>query len=56
MDRFAGGTGSFLYQGSNGRWRDALTDDDLVLYDRAAASLDPALRSWLEAGRLGGRG
>jgi len=39
-----GGTGSFLYQGSNGRWRDALTDDDLVLYDRAAASLDPALR------------
>jgi aryl sulfotransferase len=52
MDRFAGGTDSFLYQGRNGRWRDALTDDDLALYDTAAASLDPGLRAWLEAGRL----
>jgi hypothetical protein len=35
----------------NGRWRDALTDDDLVLYDTAAAILDPTLRRWVEHGR-----
>ena len=51
MDRFAGGTDSFLYKGSNGRWRDVLTGEDLLLYDKAVASLDPALRVWLEAGR-----
>ena len=51
MDRFAGGTGAFLYKGSNGRWRDALTPDDLSLYESVAATLDPALRAWLEGGR-----
>ncbi|HZQ79145.1 MAG TPA: sulfotransferase domain-containing protein [Acidimicrobiia bacterium] len=53
MDRFAGGTGTFLYKGSNGRWRDVLTEEDLRLYDKVAGALDPALRAWLEAGRLG---
>jgi aryl sulfotransferase len=48
MDRFAGGPDAFLYKGSNGRWRDVLSDDDLVLYDKMAARLDPALRDWLE--------
>ncbi|HET9771948.1 MAG TPA: sulfotransferase domain-containing protein [Acidimicrobiia bacterium] len=48
MDRFAGGPDAFLYKGSNGRWRDALTEDDLVLYDKMAARLDPGLRDWLE--------
>ena len=51
MDRFAGGPDSFLYKGSNGRWRDALTPGDLALYDSLAATLDPALRAWLEGGR-----
>lgn len=50
MDRFAGGTDAFLYKGSNGRWREALTDDDLVLYEKMAAALDPGLRAWLERG------
>ena len=54
MDRFAGGTNAFLYMGSNGRWREALTDEDLSLYDAAAARLDPALRAWLEGGRRKG--
>jgi aryl sulfotransferase len=48
MDRFAGGPDAFLYKGSNGRWRDALTPDDLVLYEKMAAALDPGLRDWLE--------
>jgi hypothetical protein len=28
-----------------------LTDDDLALYEKAAATLDAGLRSWLEGGR-----
>ena len=48
---FEGGVSRFLYKGTNGRWRDVLTDDDLALYDAAAATLDPALRRWLEGGR-----
>ena len=54
MDRFAGGADAFLYKGSNGRWREALTADDLALYDAVAAKLDPEVRAWLEGGRRGG--
>jgi aryl sulfotransferase len=50
---FDGGISRFLYKGTNGRWRDALTEDDLAMYDAAAASLDPSLRTWLEGGRQG---
>ena len=52
---FEGGIDRFLFKGTNGRWRDVLTDDDLALYDKAAATLDPALRHWLEGGRHAGR-
>jgi aryl sulfotransferase len=48
---FEGGVQRFLYKGTNGRWRDVLTDDDLALYEKAAAALDPQLRTWLEGGR-----
>jgi aryl sulfotransferase len=50
---FEGGVERFLFKGTNGRWRDVLTEDDLVLYERAAATLDPGLRAWLEGGRAG---
>ena len=46
-----GGAAQFFYKGTNGRWRDVLTDDDLVLYEQSAASLAPDLRHWLEHGR-----
>ena len=46
---FEGGAGRFFHKGTNGRWRDVLTEDDLALYETAAAQLDPELRSWLEA-------
>jgi len=46
---FEGGAGRFFYKGTNGRWRDVLTEEDLALYETAAAQLDPGLRSWLEA-------
>ena len=48
---FEGGADRFFYKGDSGRWRGVLTDDDLALYDTAAATLDPALRAWLEGGR-----
>jgi aryl sulfotransferase len=46
------GAASFFFKGTNGRWRDVLGPEDLVLYERAAARLDPALRAWLEGGSL----
>ena len=49
---FKGGHESFLHKGTNGRWREVLSEEDLELYEqRAADSLSPALRSWLECGR-----
>ena len=47
------GAESFFYQGTNGRWRDVLTDDDLELYEVAVERLDPELRAWLERGTAG---
>ena len=48
---FEGGVDRFLFKGTNGRWRDVLTEADLTHYDAAAATLDPSLRAWLEGGR-----
>jgi aryl sulfotransferase len=48
---FEGGVSRFLYKGTNGRWRGVLTEEDLAMYDAAAAALDPSLRRWLEGGR-----
>ena len=31
---FEGGTKGFLFKGTNGRWRDVLTDEELVRYER----------------------
>lgn len=50
---FEGGPERFFFKGTNGRWRDVLTAEDLELYERAASTLDPELRPWLENGRLG---
>jgi aryl sulfotransferase len=50
---FEGGAGRFLYKGTNGRWRDVLSPDDLALYEaRAAASFSPDCARWVEEGRL----
>lgn len=53
---FEGGPERFFFKGTNGRWRDVLTPDDLALYEKAASALDPDLRAWLENGRLGSGG
>ncbi|MFT5693098.1 MAG: aryl sulfotransferase [Oceanicoccus sp.] len=48
---FKGGTERFFFKGTNGRWRDVLTDDDLVLYEKAKKrSLSSDSAKWLEEG------
>lgn len=50
---FQGGHQSFLNKGSNGRWKDVLTDDDLERFDRMSASrFTPSARAWIEGGRM----
>jgi aryl sulfotransferase len=52
---FEGGADRFFFKGTNGRWRDALTSDDVVLYESAAARLPMDLRRWLEGGTRSAR-
>ncbi|MGH8991966.1 MAG: sulfotransferase domain-containing protein [Acidimicrobiia bacterium] len=54
MERFSGGATTFIYKGTNQRWRDVLEPGDLDLYERVAGTLDPGMGEWLENGRLGG--
>jgi aryl sulfotransferase len=42
----------FFNKGTNGRWRNLLTEDDLALYDaKVREKFTPQLASWLENGR-----
>jgi aryl sulfotransferase len=44
-----GGAKTFLNKGTNGRWRDVLSEEELTLYDDACGrSLTPDCRKWLE--------
>jgi aryl sulfotransferase len=47
-----GGPQTFFFKGSNGRWKDVLSADELALYDQTAANVLPSdCRGWLEHGR-----
>ena len=47
-----GGANTFIYKGTNGRWRGVLTPPDLALYEAAKARvLSPDCALWLENGR-----
>jgi aryl sulfotransferase len=47
-----GGAQTFFYKGTNGRWRDVLTPDDLAAYDaKVRSKFSPALAAWIEGGR-----
>lgn len=49
---FQGGSQRFLNKGTNGRWKDVLTADDLARFDRLSATkFTPSARAWLEGGR-----
>jgi len=46
-----GGAETFLHRGTNGRWRDILSDEEMGLYDAACErALTPDCRQWLEHG------
>ena len=48
---FNGGSEGFFFKGTNGRWRDVLTDADLALYEEAKNRvLTPECARWLEEG------
>jgi len=48
---FRGGADTFIYRGTNGRWRSALTDEDTALYrDAAKRELPAECADWLERG------
>ena len=47
-----GGAQAFFHTGTNGRWRDVLTFDDLAAYDaKVRAKFTPALAAWIADGR-----
>jgi aryl sulfotransferase len=49
---FKGGGDSFMYKGTNGRWRDLLTAEDIAAYQRVVArKLSPECASWLKTGK-----
>ncbi len=49
---FKGGRDGFFFQGSNGRWRDVLNDDDLALYEEAMQRVcEPDCAAYLERGK-----
>ena len=48
-----GGAERFVYKGTNGRWREVLTADDLARYEALAArKWTPAQDAWIRGGRL----
>jgi aryl sulfotransferase len=54
-DMFKGGAQTFFNKGTNGRWRDVLTEDELKLYQATVArELSSDCARWLESGRLDG--
>ncbi len=50
---FKDGAGTFFYKGTNGRWRDVLSAEEVQMYEaKAAQVLTPDCRAWLEQGRV----
>ena len=48
-----GGAKTFIHKGTNGRWRDVLTEEDIANYEsRALEELGPECAQWLASGEL----
>jgi len=48
-DIWVNGAGTFFYKGTNGRWKEVLSNEELAMYEHTAAKvLIPACRAWLE--------
>ena len=53
---FKGGMATFFHKGTNGRWRDVLSAEEVGMYEETAAKvLTPACKQWLEQGRIAWR-
>jgi aryl sulfotransferase len=53
LQQFVDGAHSFYYKGTNGRWKDVLTEQELAMYeDTATKVLTPDCRAWLEQGTV----
>ena len=47
------GAATFFFKGTNGRWKDVLSAEEVKLYDETATRvLTPDCRAWLEQGRI----
>jgi aryl sulfotransferase len=52
FSNFVGGAETFLYKGTNGRWRDVLTEEEVSAFDRRARELlAPDAYAWTTSGR-----
>jgi len=52
-DAFEGGLKTFIYKGTNGRWRDVLTPEEIQKYDNVAnANLTPNCAHWHATGEI----
>ena len=50
---FDGGARVFINKGTNGRWRDVLTEEDIARYEaEVARNLTPDWAKWLATGEL----
>jgi aryl sulfotransferase len=50
---FTNGARTFFFKGTNGRWKEVLSAEELDLYEvKAAQVLTPDCRAWLEEGRV----
>ncbi|MBX3002156.1 MAG: sulfotransferase domain-containing protein [Caldilineaceae bacterium] len=50
---FKDGARTFFFKGTNGRWKDVLTAEEVQMYEEKAAQvLTPDCRAWLEQGRV----
>ena len=49
---FKEGNDTFFFKGTNGRWRDVLSEDELAMYETTKSQvLTPECARWLEQGR-----
>jgi aryl sulfotransferase len=52
-DIFEGGADSFIFKGTNGRWRELLKKEDIEAYEaRAMKELGPDCAHWLATGEM----
>ena len=52
MQMFEGGLKGFIFKGTNGRWKEILTEDELIRYQNAVEQrFSPEIAAWVEGGR-----